>query len=229
MRDENSFDDYDDDATPSSSSRYSRRKHRYRNVFSSRVEESNTTDIFRGGSQPYEPPRIAEEEEEEEEEISLLSSPLPNSSSSSKPVTVTITTTTTRKKQTQNRSRKKASPQSEENKKKRMKVFDPAETLNSDAHKDLGEIHFSTMMVTTPKKKTTIQTIQTTNGQLSHGVAKKHVASPRKTPRKKKKNRRSDDPKTSTLEAMIESFQSVSLSWHDIRSVDLRMLRTRRR
>lgn len=225
MRDENSFDDYDDDATPSSSSRYSRRKHRYRNVLSSRVEESNTTDIFRGGSQPYEPPRIAEEEEEEE--ISLLSSPLPNSSSSSKPVTVTITTTTTRKKQTQNRSRKKASPQSEENKKKRMKVFDPAETLNSDAHKDLGEIHFSTMMVTTPKKKTTIQTIQTTNGQLSHGVAKKHGAS--RSPRKKKKNRRSDDPKTSTLEAMIESFQSVSLSWHDIRSVDLRMLRTRRR
>ena len=109
-----------------------------------------------------------------------------------------------------------------------MKVFDPAETLNSDAHNDLGEIHFSTMMVTTPKKKTTIQTIQTTNGQLSRG-AKKHGASPRKTPRKKKKNRRSDDPEASTLEAMIESFQSVSMSWHDIRSVDLRMLRTRRR
>lgn len=223
MRDENSFDDYDDDATPSSSSRYYRRKHRYRNVSSSRVEETNTTESFRGGAQPYEqhpPPRIAEEE------ISLLS-PLLNSSSSSKPVTVTITTTT-RKKQTQQRSRKKASPQSEENKKKRMKVFDPAETLNSDAQKDLEEIHFSTMMVTTPKKKTTIQTIQTRNGQLGRGVAKKHGASPRKTPRKKK-NRRSDDPEASTLEAMIESFQSVSMSWHDIRSVDLRMLRTRRR
>ena len=224
MRDENSFDDYNDDATPSSSSRYSRRKHRYRNVSSSRVEETNTTEsFFRGGAQPYEqhpPPRIAEEE------ISLLSPPLLNSSSSSKPVTVTITTTT-RKKQTQQRSRKKASPQSEENKKKRMKVFDPAETLNSDAQKDLEERHFSTMMVTTPKKKTTIQTIQTTNGQLSRG-AKKHGASPRKTPRKKK-NSRSDDPEASTLEAMIESFQSVSMSWHDIRSVDLRMLRTRRR
>ena len=110
-----------------------------------------------------------------------------------------------------------------------MKVFDPVETLNSDAHKNLGEIHFSTMMVTTPKKTTTIQTIQTTNGQLGRGVAKKHGASPRKTPRKKKKNRRSDDPEASTLEAMIESFQSVSMSWHDIRSVDLRMLRTRRR
>ena len=101
--------------------------------------------------------------------------------------------------------------------------------MNSDAQKDLEEIHFSTMMVTTPKKKTTIQTIQTTNGQVSRG-AKKHGASPRKTPRKKKKkNRRSDDPEASTLEAMIESFQSVSMSWHDIRSVDLRMLRTRRR
>lgn len=225
MRDENSFDDYDDDATPSSSSRYYRRKHRYRNVSSSRVEETNTTEsFFRGGAQPYEqhpPPRIAEEE------ISLLSPSLLNSSSSSKPVTVTITTTT-RKKQTQQRSRKKASPQSEENKKKRMKVFDPAETLNSDAQKDLEEIHFSTMTVTTPKKKTTIQTIQTRNGQLGRGVAKKHGASPRKTPRKKK-NRRSDEPEASTLEAMIESFQSVSMSWHDIRSVDLRMLRTRRR
>ena len=109
-----------------------------------------------------------------------------------------------------------------------MKVFDPAETLNSDAQKDLEEIHFSTMTVTTPKKKTTIQTIQTRNGQLGRGVAKKHGASPRKTPRKKK-NRRSDEPEASTLEAMIESFQSVSMSWHDIRSVDLRMLRTRRR
>ena len=100
--------------------------------------------------------------------------------------------------------------------------------MNSDAQKDLEEIHFSTMMVTTPKKKTTIQTTTTTtNGQLSR--AKKHGASPRKTPRKKKKNRRSDDPEASTLEAMIESFQSVSMSWHDIRSVDLRMLRTRRR
>ena len=64
--------------------------------------------------------------------------------------------------------------------------------MNSDAQKDLEEIHFSTMMVTTPKKTTTIQTIQTTNGQLSRG-AKKHGASPRKTPRKKKKNRRSVD------------------------------------
>ena len=101
--------------------------------------------------------------------------------------------------------------------------------MNSDTQKDLEEIHFSTMMVTTPKKKTTIQTTTTTtNGQLTR--SKKHGASPRKTPRKKKKkNRRSDDPEASTLEAMIESFQSVSMSWHDIRSVDLRMLRTRRR
>ena len=72
--------------------------------------------------------------------------------------------------------------------------FDPAETLNSDAQKDLEEIHFSTMTVTTPKKKTTIQTIQTRNGQLGRGVAKKHGASPGKR-RERRRTEEATNPK----------------------------------
>jgi hypothetical protein len=91
-------------------------------------------------------------------------------------------------------------------------------------------------MVATPNRKT--KTSSSTTTLNVDGVTKKHGASPRKTPRKKKSRRSGDEEKeetrakdeedASTLKAMFESFQSMSLSWHDSRSVDLRMLKPRR-
>ena len=47
--------------------------------------------------------------------------------------------------------------------------------------------------------------------------------------RKKKKNRRNGGTGgDNEMTAMVHSFKSVSLSWHDARSVDLRMWRMQR-
>ena len=78
-----------------------------------------------------------------------------------------------------------------------------------------------TMMVTTPVKKTP---------PSSNDVAQKHGISPRKTPggRRKKKKKNGGTGGDNEMTAMVHSFKSVSLSWHDARSVDLRMWRMQR-
>ena len=153
--------------------------------------------------------------------------PLPPAPPSS-PVTATASTSTRKKR---NKRKKALRLQSEENEKKRRKVFDDdddddysddEENQNrTDVEEESGvQARTLTMMVTTPVKKTP---------PSANDVAQKHGISPRKTPGRRKKNRKnSGTGGCNEMTAMIHSFKSVSLSWHDARSVDLRMWRMQR-
>ena len=155
--------------------------------------------------------------------------PLPPAPPSS-PVIATASTSTRKKR---NVRRKKASRlQSEEHEKKRRKVFDDDDYSDDEENQNRTDVEEKsgvqartlTMMVTTPVKKTP---------PSANDVAQKHGISPRKTPGRKKKKKKKNRKNGGTggdneMTAMVHSFKSVSLSWHDARSVDLRMWRMQR-